>query len=76
MDIFTNKRGICKWNSQNFNMSYSYTTFKDHHLLVIGSLGKIIIHNCDCASDPDCEVLNKNNPFQFDIYTNKRGTGK
>ena len=40
------------------------------------SSGVLIIDNYLCTFDPGYEVLDRNNPFQVKIFTNKIGIGK
>ena len=63
IDISTKKRVIGKYNSHDFIINYSYSNFKDHHLIGMISLGEPDISNFKCALDLYCEQLNKNKPF-------------
>ena len=42
---------------QDFINTHHYSTLNDHHLLSTSSLIKRIIEKCQCAFEPDCEVL-------------------
>ena len=65
-----------KYNSQDFINQNYYSTFIQHHFLRINTLSDLIMDNFQCAFDPGCEVLDKNNPFQNIFSTNKKGIGK
>ena len=46
MNIYTNKRTIGKYNSQDFIINHYYSTYKEHRSLGIFSLGELIIDKC------------------------------
>ena len=49
-----------------------YSTCKDNYLPVLLILEELIINNCWCKFDPDCEVLENNNISKMNISTNKK----